>query len=266
MGAPPSHPELLDWLAHWLTHDAGWSLKKLHRLMVTNQTYRQSSNAEFGRQNAESQAGSTSIPQSALRTPRTIDPENKLLWHFPYHRLDVEAIRDSMLAAAGNINREMYGPAVYLPIQPAAIEAHTDKQGAWKAQSGPAIDRRTVYAFVKRTLLVPMLESLDFCDTTQSTDKRTITNIAPQALTLFNGQFVNRQAEQFAQRLRREAGNDPARQIELGFRLALARMPTDAEALSLKKFLDAESQSLGPQALVQVCRVILNLNEFVYPN
>jgi hypothetical protein len=250
MGARPTHPELLDWLAHWFVYDAGWSLKKLHRLILTSQTYRQRSSAEQGVNSAS----------------RSIDPENRLLWHFPYRRLDVEAIRDSMLAAAGNLNRQMYGSAAKLPIQAAAIEAHTDKQSAWKADKEPAINRRTVYAYVKRTLLVPLLETLDFCDTTQSSDRRTVTSVAPQALTLFNGQFVNRQAEQFAERLRREAGEDRRAQVELAFRLALARAPTDDEAAVLRNFLDRESESLGPQAMVQVCRVILNLNEFVYPN
>ena len=78
----------------------------------------------------------------------------------------------------------MYGPAVYLPIPAAAIEAHTDKQAAWQKSPESQINRRTVYAFVKRTLLVPMLETLDFCDTTQSTERRTVTSVAPQALTL----------------------------------------------------------------------------------
>jgi mono/diheme cytochrome c family protein len=264
MGARPMHPELLDWLAHWFSHDADWSLKRLHRLILTSETYRQSSqSAECGARIVELDA--STLP-SAIRNPQSIDPENKLLWHFPYRRLDVEAIRDSMLAAAGNLNRQMHGPAVFLPIDQAAIEAHTDKQEAWKASGEPDIDRRTIYGYVKRTLLVPMLESLDFCDTTNSTDRRTITSIAPQALTLFNGQFVNRQAEHFATRLRREAGDDPRRQIELAFRLALARRPTSSEAASLISFLDTKRGTLGEQALVQVCRVILNLNEFVYPN
>ena len=153
-----------------------------------------------------------------------------------------------------------------MPIQQAAIEAHTDKESAWKADSGPAIQRRTVYAFVKRTLLVPMLETLDFCDTTNSTDRRAVTSIAPQALILFNGEFVNTQAEHFAERLRREAGDDAAVQIELAFRLALAREPTAAELALLTGYLQRETPQLGPQALVQVCRVILNTNEFVYPN
>jgi hypothetical protein len=181
--------------------------------------------------------------------------------------LDAEAIRDSMLTVAGNLDRTMYGPAVYLPIQAAAIEAHTDKQSAWKASPEPAINRRTVYAFVKRTLLVPMLETLDFCDTTQSTERRAITTIAPQALTLFNGEFVNRQAERFAERLAREASGDLDRQLDLAYRLALCRPPTDTERGAIRQFFESQALQTNQQAaLVQVCRVILNLNEFVYPN
>jgi hypothetical protein len=258
MGARPTHPELLDWLADWFVHDAQWSLKKLHRLILTSETYRQSSNAECGIRNGE--LTSTAVD------PRLVDPENKLLWHFPYRRLDVEAIRDSMLAVAGNLNRTMYGPGVYLPIQQAAIEAHTDKQGAWKTSPQPATCRRTVYAFTKRTLLVPMIETLDFCDTTQSTDRRAITSIAPQALTLFNGDFVNRQAEEFARRLKRQAATFD-RQLDLAFRLALSRQPTAAECRSIRSFFEDQAAATSEDAaLLQVCRVILNLNEFVYPN
>jgi hypothetical protein len=255
IGARPTHPELLDWLAHWLMHDANWFLKKLHRLIVTSDTYQQSSSI------------SSFSPQSLAPSPSTSDPENNLLWQFPYHRLDVEAIRDSMLAAAGNLNRQMHGPGVFLPVPAVVIEAHTDKQAAWKVSQEPAIDRRTVYAFVKRTLLVPMLETLDFCDTTNSTELRAITNVAPQALTLFNGDFVNRQAEQLAQRLEREAGDDPIRQIDLAYRLALTRSPTAQETLVMRQFFDEEAATNGEkQALVQLCRVIFNLNEFAYPN
>jgi hypothetical protein len=269
MGARPTHPELLDWLAHWLMHDGEWSLKKLHRLIVTSETYRQRSEIlDFGLPILDSTSESPeSNPKSKIQNPKSIDPENLLLSNFPYRRLDVEAIRDSMLAVSGNLNGQMYGPAVFLPIPEAAIEAHTDKQGAWRASKEPDIDRRTVYAYVKRTLLVPMMETLDFCDTTNSTERRAITSIAPQALTLFNGDFVNRQAEHFARRLRREAGDDPAQQIDLAFRLALARQPAAAEAAAMQQFLARESAATDHErALVQLCRVILNLNEFVYPN
>ncbi len=255
MGARPTHPELLDWLADWFTHDADWSLKRLHRQVVTSETYRQRSSAERRTRNGE------------LSDASSVDPENRLLSHFPYRRLDVEAIRDSMLAVAGNMNEQMYGPAVFLPIPAAAVEAHTDKEAAWKVQGEPDIDRRTVYAYVKRTLLVPMLETLDFCDTTSSTDKRAITSIAPQALTLYNGEFTSCQAAKFAERLTREAGDGPSRQITLAYRLALCREPTERELATMRAFLAQEATATDrQQALVQLCRVILNLNEFVYPN
>jgi hypothetical protein len=247
MGARPTHPGLLDWLADWFVCDAEWSLKRLHRLILTSQTYRQTSDGN--------------------KPTSDVDPANSLLSRFPYRRLDVEAIRDSMLAVGGNLNRAMYGPAVYLPISQAAIEAHTDKQAAWKASKEPDILRRTIYGYVKRTLLVPMLETLDFCDTTQSTERRAITSIAPQALTLFNGDFVNRQAERFAERLREEAGNDFDRQLDLAFRLALVRLPTEAESVAIRRFYREQALTGDDRAgLIQVCRVILNLNEFVYPN
>jgi hypothetical protein len=246
IGARPTHPELLDWLAAWFMHDAGWSLKRLHRLILTSETYQQAS--------AWSEAGDLA------------DPENRLLWRYPYRRLDVEAIRDSMLASAGNLNRQMYGPAVYLPIPAVVIDAHTDKEAAWQKSSPADRDRRTIYAFIKRTLLVPMLETLDFCDTTSSADRRAITSVAPQALTLFNGEFVNREAELFAARLLEEAGPEVGPQIELAFRLSLGRSPTPEEQNSLGHFLQAAAASERQAALVQVCRVVLNLNEFVYPN
>jgi hypothetical protein len=242
-GARPTHPNLLDYLA--AEFQQTWSLKRLHRQVLTSHTYWQAS--------GWSEAGGKR------------DPENQLLWRYPYRRLDVEALRDSMLAAAGNLHRRMHGPAVYLPIPQAAIEAHTDKEAAWKAGQEPDINRRTVYAFVKRTLLVPMLETLDFCDTTNSTERRSVTSIAPQALTLYNGDFVNRQAVVFAERLEREAGEDLPDQVELAFRLALARRPQPQEAETMHAFVLGQEGGRR-QALVQLCRAILNLNEFAYPN
>lgn len=252
IGARPTHPELLDWLADWFVNDANWSLKKLHRLIMTSRTYQTTSHVE----------------------PRQleVDPENKLLGRFPHQRLDVETIRDSMLATSGKLNPEMFGPAVYLPIPTAVIEAHTDKEAAWRTSPEPAIYRRTIYAYVKRTLLVPLMEVLDLCDTTNSTEKRSITSIAPQALTLYNGEFVNQQAAFFADRLIQEAGNDAAKQIDRAYRLALCRPPSANELKTLSQFLvdEANAQSSVSTseahrlALIQICRVILNLNEFVY--
>ncbi len=257
MGARPTHPELLDWLAHWFVHDAKWSLKELHRLILLSETYRQDS---FHREAA------------AL-----VDPENKFLWRFPYKRLDIESIRDSMLSVSGNLNKSMQGPGIFLPVPDVVIEAHTDKQAAWKAESGNVINRRTIYAFVKRTLTLPLLETFDFCDTTQSSEKRSSTNVAPQALTLFNSQFVNHQAEQLAFRLLRDFKDDQGMQVEMVFKLCLARSPTESEKAAMLSFLQKESKAIqmdatkAPsniehRAMVQACRVMLNLNEFLYPN
>src|SRR5262249_2983982 len=104
---------------------------------------------------------------------------------------------------------------------------------------------------------VPLLEVLDICDTTRSAAKRNVTSVAPQALTLLNGDFTNRQAHHFAARLRREAGEDPAKQIDRAYQLALCRPPTATERWALLDFLKRED-------LVQMCRAIFNLNEFVY--
>src|SRR5262249_39056998 len=160
MGQKPTHPELLDWLADWFVQE-GWSIKKLNRLILQSNVYRQS---------------------SAL--PRSDDPDNRLLGRFPYRRLEVEAIRDSVLAVSGRLNRDMGGPGVFLPIPKEALEGHSDPKTVWTPSDERSASRRTVYAVVKRSLTNPLLETLDLCDTARSTAKRTTTTVAPQALTL----------------------------------------------------------------------------------
>jgi Protein of unknown function (DUF1553)/Protein of unknown function (DUF1549) len=243
-GDKPTHPELLDYLADWFVKE-GWSLKKLHRLIMSSNTYRMSKkwNAEYGK----------------------IDPDNRLLWRVPYRRLEVEAIRDSMLFVSGRLNPEMDGPSVNLPIPREALEGNSDPNTVWKADDEKAASRRTIYATVKRSLVAPLLESLDLCDTTRSTAKRNVTTIAPQALMLFNGDFVNQQAKYLTERLEKEAGTDAAKQIDLAYRLTLCRPPKDVERNELLAFLGRNGAN--PRApREQMCRVILNLNEFVYPD
>lgn len=225
MGAPSSHPELLDWLAHWFVHDAKWSLKKLHRLILTSRAWQQAKS------------------EDSLQR---------------YRRLEVEAIRDSMLAVSGQLNPKRFGPAMRPAIPAAALEANTDKDKIWKASDEREASRRSIYTFIKRGLVVPMLESLDLADTVSSCPQRQVTTVAPQALTLFNGDFVNAQARHFAARLKRQAGDDAEKQITLAWRLALGREPSASELAQMKSFLQTEP-------LEQLCRVILNLNEFVYP-
>jgi hypothetical protein len=261
MGDPPTHPEFLDYLAgEFVRH--GWSLKWLHRLILTSNTYRMSKewNAVYGK----------------------ADPENRLWWRFPYRRLEVEAIRDSMLAVSGRLNPKMYGPAMFPFIPQEALAGNSDPDKIWPAYDEAEASRRTVYAFIKRSLVVPMIEVLDLCDTTKSSAKRAVTSVAPQALTLFNGRFVNEQAAHFARRLEHEAGDNPGPQIERAYQLAFCRPPTAAEKKTMLEFLATEAarlidespksptpldvQTATQKALDQLCRVIFNLNEFVYPD
>ncbi len=255
MGEPPTHPELLDWLAHWFVRE-GWSLKKLHRLILASNTYRMSKQWN---------------PEYATR-----DPENRLLWRVSYRRLEVEAIRDAMLAVSGQLNPKMYGPSMYPHVPKEALEGHSDPDKIWMPFEEREASRRTIYALVKRSLLVPLLEVLDFCDTARSSAQRNVTSVAPQALSLFNGDFTNRQARHLANRLVREVGPDSGQQLERAYLLALCRPPTVAEQAALQQFLEQEANQrmreagsqagARQQALEQVCRVLLNLNEFVYPD
>ena len=262
LGTEPTHPELLDWLAHWFVHEADWSLKKLHRLILTSSTYRMSkqSHPEY----------------------RKFDPENELFWRFPFRRLEVEAIRDSMLAVSGQLNRKMYGPSMYPSVPPDVLKGHSDPTKIWKPLDEQEASRRTIYAFIKRSMVVPMLEVLDLCDSVRSSAGRQVTTVPTQALTLLNSEFSNRQARHFADRILREAGSKPTRQIELAYRLALCRAPTGEESQRMQRFITQEreilyveaiardkstsTEKLRRQALERLCRVIFNLSEFVYPN
>lgn len=241
LGEKPSHPELLDWLANWFVEN-GWSMKKLHRLIMTSNTYRMSKRSN---------------PKYLAE-----DPENRLLWRMPYSRMEVEAIRDSMLAVSGTLNPAMYGPSMYPFVPRQALEGSSDPDKIWKPFDERDAARRTIYTFIKRSMIVPMLEVLDFCDTSRSSPKRMNTSVAPQALTLFNGDFVNRQAGHLAQRLAREAGEDPRRQIEYAYRLAFARQASAAETASMLRFV--QELGGGKKAMEQLCRVLLNMNEFAY--
>src|SRR5205807_9664414 len=137
--------------------------------------------------------------------------------------LEVEAIRDAMLSVSGRLNPQMYGPSMYPHVPKEALEGHSDPDKIWKPFIEKDASRRTIYAFIKRSMVVPMLEVLDLCDTARTSAKRSVTTVAPQALTLFNGEFVNRQAGHLARRLEQEAGSDPEKQVEHAYDLALCR-------------------------------------------
>ena len=258
VGQRPSHPELLDYLATELIQ-SGWSLKRLHRLIVSSKTYQASS--EWNAQAAK------------------VDPENTLLWRWKPRRLEAEAIRDTTLAVSGDLNLEMGGPSIYPQVPQTVLASQSRPGDGWGKSDEKQAARRSVYIFVKRSLAVPELEVLDTPDTTSSCEQRPMSTTGPQALTFLNGEFVHQQARHFAERLASQAGQSTKDQIERAFELALSRPPDKKELKAATDFLDgqrrqieADGKDKGPvneaakKALEAFCLVLLNTNEFFFLN
>ncbi|HYP09778.1 MAG TPA: PSD1 and planctomycete cytochrome C domain-containing protein [Bryobacteraceae bacterium] len=239
MGERPTHPELLDWLATEFM-DRGWSIKAIHRLILSSETYQMVSD-----DNAE-----------GLKA----DAENKYLWRMPRRRLEGEAIRDSIMFVAGNLDLTVGGPAVFPYIDPALFQSSSRRTWNGKPDSDPSTWRRSVYVFAKRSIPLPMLEVFDRPDSVISCARRNRSTIAPQALILMNNAFVLMEAQKFSERLRKEAGADSKRQVELAFALTLSRKPSGKEMDEALSFLRAG----GEQSLLDFSQAMLNLNEFVY--
>ncbi|MCS7025371.1 MAG: PSD1 and planctomycete cytochrome C domain-containing protein [Bryobacteraceae bacterium] len=237
-GERPTHPELLDWLASEFVARK-FSMKQMHRLIMTSNAYRMSSDD--------------------VAASRAVDPDNRLLWRMPRQRLEGEIIRDSILAVSGALDRKVGGPGVHPYIDPALWQGSSGRTWPGKQDHDPTTWRRSIYVFSKRSIPLPLLEVFDKPDTISSCARRNRSTIAPQALILMNNQFIHLQAEQFAKRLKREAGLDPAKQVELAFELAYARPPSSKEKQWALEFLAA-----GPEALVDFCQALFNSNEFVY--
>ncbi len=237
-GIRPTHPELLDWLAREFV-ESGWSVKALHRLMLTSATYRQSS-VRFADNAAD------------------LDPANTLLSRMPRRRLEGEVIRDSILSVSGRLNRARRGPGVY-PRLPESMKDQmlVKNWPAWEPSDGPDSRRRSIYVFQRRHLALPLLEVLDAPVPQTSFEQRSVSTTALQSLTMLNGRLVAEESEHFAARLRREAGADPRKQIRRAFQLAFSREPSPEELNRYHEFV----QTGG---LVSICRVLLNANEFVY--
>ncbi len=237
-GLPPSHPELLDHLAGDLI-GGHWELKRLHRRILNSATYRQSSRAEgsgFRVQGSGDKGQETgdrrqeTNPQSAIRNPQLVDPDNTLLWRQNLRRMEAETIRDAMLHAAGSLNLQMAGRGIFPTLSAEVLSSQSRPGNGWENNQPLAQQsRRSIYIFVKRTLGVPLLESFDAASPDTPTARRNVTTVAPQALILLNGEFVEQQAHAMAERIAREAPGDAAKQIDLAYRLALGRAATDAE-------------------------------------
>jgi hypothetical protein len=270
-GAPPTHPELLDWLACEFVR-SGWSIKHLHRLIVLSSTYQQSS-------------------QAASVQARKVDPDNRLLWRWQRRRLEGEALRDHVLAVAGTLNRKVGGPMIRVPLEPEVYQlifTEGEPDGLWHAHPDRReYTRRSIYLFVKRNVRMPLFEAFDQPDTLTSCPVRSVSTFAPQALILLNGPFMQQQSKALAVRLLREAGTDSEALVRRAYQLALARPPRTSELTLGKEFLASQTALLrdrrrtrqrvelvpgapgtvepaAASALADFCLALLNSNEFLY--
>jgi mono/diheme cytochrome c family protein len=233
-GAPPSHPELLDWLAVEF-RDGGGSLKALHRLIVRSAAYRQGARDD--------------------RAAAAVDAENRLLWRMDRRRLDAESLRDAVLAVSGTLDSTMGGPGVELFRFKDDHSPVYDHDAPEKLDT-PEARRRTVYRFVVRSVPNPLLDCLDAADPNVNTPVRNTTITALQALALLNDAFIVAQARHFAERLQRMS-DDPRRQVEIAYALAFGRPPLSDEC-------DALVEYATRHGLAGACRILFNANEFVF--
>ena len=255
-GEPPTHPELLDWLAVEFV-ERGWSIKAMHRLMMLSNTYQMGSRYDAG--NA------------------ALDPQNRYLWRMNRRRLDAEALRDSVLTVAGTLNLKMGGKPVVLPLSEEEKVGMLDLYDQWPVSlDAQEHTRRSVYLYVKRSFLLPMFATFDMPDTSISCARRDVTTVAPQALALLNSEFMVHQAQAFANRLQKENGKDPRGWIQSAWRLALGRTPSREEtekALELFNPDPGGHTDGGPSNLPEAAEALsltklgllmFNLNEFLY--
>jgi len=213
----------------------------MHRLMMTSDAYQMAS-----RYNDAASAAK--------------DPNDDYLWRFRIQRLDAEIVRDSIMAAAGTIDLTMGGPPVFPHIQDELLKAVSVSgiHGIYNNQpDGPPVWRRSIYTYYKRNLPFPMLQVFDLPDLNMSYGARNVSTVPTQALTLMNNEFVARQAQLLADRVKTIAGSDPTKQIDTAYRLALTRPPTAKEMTIARELVEGRT-------LVDFTNVLLNLSEFLY--
>jgi len=232
LGVPPTHPELLDWLASEFIR-SGWSVKKLHRLIVLSATYRQSNRAHS--------------------KGMTLDADNRLLWRFTTRRMEAESIRDSILAISGELDLQMYCRGYDL----FSGRGGTGGVKPIESQRRHGGRRRMVYAYKIRMEREAVFGAFDCPDAGQSAPRRSQSTTPVQALNLFNSQFTIDLAGDFAKRIAQEVGDNPEKQIRHAWELALGREPSSDE-------LQASAQLVQEHSLATLGRVLFNTNEFLF--
>ncbi|MFK5922954.1 MAG: PSD1 and planctomycete cytochrome C domain-containing protein [Verrucomicrobiota bacterium] len=252
-GERPSHPELLDWLASDFMEN-GWSVKRLHKLLMSSSTYQQTSARRADHDN--------------------VDADNTLLWRMPVHRLEAETIRDSILATSGKLNPLPFGEPI--PVAPNSDGSFV--VGGGKISADGREYKRSLYVQTRRSQPVSMLEVFDAPQMEPNCELRNSSTVTPQSLALMNSDFILKQAELFAQRVIAESGPkaDSGALIRHAWQLACGQPPTAAEFVELKKLLDEQKALLAAakdkkdetfrnqQALTTLCQVLFQTNRFLY--
>ena len=244
-GTPPTHPELLDYLASRLIEN-DWSLSRLSRLILTSRTYQMASSREL---------------PAADRAIR-IDPQNDLYWRFDLRRLTAEEVRDSMLSVTGQLNHAIGGPSVRPPLSDEVLASQSRPGLGWEPSGVASSHRRSVYIHVKRSLLMPMLAAFDFPDPDLSCEARFNTLGPGQALAMLNSDFSIDLARQFAERVDGDDRAFASSVIE-----AILKRPPDAPEVVTASNLIADLQRdglSGEAARAMFALSVLNWNEFLF--
>jgi hypothetical protein len=233
----PSHPELLDWLANEFVR-SGWSIKHMHRLMMTSAVYRQASQARS-------------------------DEATALFGRMPLTRLDAESLYDTMLLVAGRLNETRYGPADAVQVRGDGLVTPNGTERGW---------RRLIYVQQLRKQIPTHLETFDFAQMNPNCIERRDSTVAPQALYMMNNAMVDQLAERFAERVVREAASGIEEEVERVYWVALGRLPTKSErAIGVKaiseltsEWTKADATTARPKAIKTYCRAIMNSAGFLY--
>lgn len=277
LGDRPTHPLLLDWLAAEFVEN-GWSLKHLHRLILSSSVYRQ----------AGARGVSSGDPAPAVRQ-RTDDPDNTLYWHFPLRRLEAETVRDAVLAVTGKLNPRRYGEPV--PVMADRVgqfvigkeNLNAGRPGAVIPMNGEEY-RKSIFIQWRRSRPLTVLDTFDLPRMEPNCELRHVSTVATQSLFLMNSEFVTARAEDFARRVRREGGTNPGEQVRRAWQLALTRPPEDTEVSEALEFLEEQTRHFTEHpvlvrdeaqkknvprdaeelALASLCQLLLSSNEFLY--
>jgi len=250
-GALPTHPQLLDWLASELVQ-GDWKLKRIHKLILMSRVYRQSSLHPEGEEY------------------RLQDASNQYWWHANRYRLDAEGLRDAMLQVTGELDPTRGGPSFRPTMDAGALEGLSRKEAAWQASPAEQQKRRSLYMYTKRSLLLPMMTTFNFCDTISPCGARDVTIAPTQALALMNNAFAHDRSMALAQRVLAAGEDDQIQQVQHIWQFTLSRNAKPDEVVLAIKHLAKQREHFQAEsspellALASLCHVVINSNEFIY--